>query len=132
MKKYFLIFILSLSGFWYLSAQSLTVRVENVDTGQGYLMVGIFNDETTFPNTDYKGKRVATSDRIVTVTFFDLPVGQYAVSVYQDSNDNGKLDTGLFGVPKEKYGFSSGGRRPNYRDSLFDFNGDQTITILIK
>ena len=69
---------------------------------------------------------------IMEVTFHDLPIGQYAVSVYQDRNNNGRLDTGLFGIPIEKYGFSNGGRRPNFRDCLLNFDGDKVISIRIK
>ena len=95
-------------------------------------MIGVFNDESSFPDSHHRGEKVETSDEVVIVTFDNLTVGQYAVSVYQDSNNNGQLDTGLFGIPKEKYGFSNGARRPNFRDCLFDFSRDMTITIRIK
>jgi uncharacterized protein (DUF2141 family) len=36
-----------------------------------------------------------------------LPAGQYVFSIYQDSNGNGKLDTNLIGIPREKFGFSN-------------------------
>ncbi|MCP1335524.1 DUF2141 domain-containing protein [Hyphomicrobiales bacterium FT118] len=39
--------------------------------------------------------------------FFRLPPGEYAVIVFHDENDNGLLDTGIFGVPVEGYGFSN-------------------------
>ncbi len=31
----------------------------------------------------------------------DLPYGRYAISTYHDENDNGELDSGLFGIPTE-------------------------------
>jgi len=68
----------------------------------------------------------------MTVVFHDLPVGQYAVSVFQDGNDNGRLDTNIFGIPRERFGFSNGVRRPNFHASLFGFDGDMSITIRIK
>ncbi len=36
-----------------------------------------------------------------------LPPGKYAVRVFQDLNDNGKVDTNLLGVPTEPFGFSN-------------------------
>jgi uncharacterized protein (DUF2141 family) len=33
-------------------------------------------------------------------TIFSLPKGKYAVGLYIDSNENKKLDTNFFGMPK--------------------------------
>ncbi len=38
---------------------------------------------------------------------FEIPPGTYAIGVYIDENENGKLDTNFFGIPKEQYGFSN-------------------------
>lgn len=43
----------------------------------------------------------------------ELPAGTYAVSAFIDLNGNGKLDTNLFGAPKEPYCFSK-----NYRPTF--------------
>lgn len=47
---------------------------------------------------------------------FDVPRGRWALSAYEDRNDNGVLDMGLFG-PKEPYGFwrpFRGRRKPHF------------------
>jgi uncharacterized protein (DUF2141 family) len=119
-------------GIGNLFAGTLTVRVENIDPGKGHLMVGIFNSEGNFPDDYYKGQRVLATDSVMVITFADLPEGSYAVSVYQDSNNNEQLDKNIFGIPKEKYGFSNNSDRPNYRKCLFDFRNDMTITIRLK
>jgi uncharacterized protein (DUF2141 family) len=41
------------------------------------------------------------------VRFDKLTPGSYAVTVFHDLNDNGELDTGFFGIPKEPVGFSN-------------------------
>jgi uncharacterized protein (DUF2141 family) len=69
--------------------------------------------------------------------FDDLPYGEYAISVYHDKNDNGKLDTGLFGIPKEPFGFSNdpsiGFGPPKYKDSAFMLEAPElTIQISVK
>ena len=55
----------------------------------------------------------------------DLPFGRYAISAYHDENGNGELDTGLFGIPSEDYGFSNNARGgfgpPDFADAAFDF-----------
>ena len=36
-----------------------------------------------------------------------MPPGHYAVTVYHDRDNSGKLETGAFGIPKEPVGFSN-------------------------
>ena len=119
-------------GIGNLFAGTLTIEIENAEPGKGHLMVGVFNDERNFPDTYYKGQRITVTDKITVVAFTDLPEGVYAVSVYQDANDNGQLDKNIFGIPKEKYGFSNGSDRPNYEKCVFDFGRDMTIRIRLK
>lgn len=95
-------------------------------------MVGVFNNETDFPDVYFKGLKVKITDTAMTVTFTDLPKGKYAVSVYHDANRNGMLDKNIFGIPKERYGFSNKANKPDYRESIFDFNEDVTLHITLK
>jgi uncharacterized protein (DUF2141 family) len=49
---------------------------------------------------------------------FDLPPGSWALSAFEDKNDNGVLDMGLFG-PKEPSGFwrpFSGWHKPKFEE----------------
>jgi uncharacterized protein (DUF2141 family) len=114
------------------SAETLTLRIENAEAGKGAIMAGIFNDENTFPDSYFRGEKTAVSGGVVVIAFADLPRGQYAVSVYQDSNNNGQLDKNIFGIPKEKYGFSNNAGRPDYRKCVFGFDTDMTVTISLK
>jgi len=38
-----------------------------------------------------------------------LPQGECMVWAYQDGNNNGKLDSGIFGIPKEPIGLTNYG-----------------------
>jgi uncharacterized protein (DUF2141 family) len=62
----------------------------------------------------------------VVLTMHDLPDGTYAAGVYQDENDNGKLDSGFMGIPKEPYGFSGKSHGffgpPHFEDASFVFH----------
>jgi uncharacterized protein (DUF2141 family) len=131
-KKNIVFGILLVMGIRHLYAQTLTIRVENADIGKGDLMIGIFNDEKIFPNDYFRGEKLTVSNGIMTIVFNDLPKGQYAVSVYQDSNGNEQLDKNIFGIPKEKYGFSNNSNRPDFIKCLFDFYNDVTISIRLK
>ena len=105
MRIKFLLFLLcSCPAF----AANLSIQVENILPKQGKIYVGVFDRE----NYIHKGR--ATRDTFVNanhvsmvVAFDNIPAGVYSVRIYQDVNNNGILDTGLFGLPIEKCGFSN-------------------------
>jgi uncharacterized protein (DUF2141 family) len=59
--------------------------------------------------------------------FSDILPGKYAIAVIHDENYNGKLDSNMFGIPKEGYGFSSGAEvtlsAPSFSDAVFLYDG---------
>lgn len=67
----------------------------------------------------------------------DLPYGMYAVSILHDEDGDGKMKTGLFGIPKEGYGFSGDvvGRfgPPEFRDARFEVvSPEHSITVTVR
>lgn len=109
-------------------AGDLTVEVQGIKSAQGEIAVGLFDQADQFPKQVAHGLRlVATKDSVVAV-FKDLKPGTYAISAYHDENDNKKLDRGLFGIPKEPYGFSQEARGeggpPQFRDAQFEVPAD--------
>jgi uncharacterized protein (DUF2141 family) len=59
------------------------------------------------------------------------------IAVIHDSNNDGKLNTGFLGIPKEGFGFSQnpriGTRAPRFRDTAFLISGESTkIQIALK
>jgi uncharacterized protein (DUF2141 family) len=118
-----------------LSAQNkLTIVVEGIENVRGHLMVGLY-DKENFRKQPIHGQIVKVEAETVTVVLEDIPPGEYAVSLYHDENDNGKLDTGLFGIPTEKYGFSNNAKGqygpPSYEDCKFRVDGDSEINIQV-
>jgi uncharacterized protein (DUF2141 family) len=90
-----------------LFAQSqLEVIVTAIKNDRGTVRVGIFKDESTFLEKAAYGQVVKAQPGEVKV-IFDLPAGIYAISVIHDENENGGLDSGVFGIPKEGFGFGN-------------------------
>ena len=117
-------------GLQGLCAETLTVQVEKADPGKGYyVFVWISDKEEGYPDKSFTYKKVAVTDKTVTVVFTDLPKGTYAVSLFQDTNGNEVLDKNGLGIPKEKYGFSNNTTFPNYKKNTFELTQDLTITI---
>ncbi len=71
--------------------------------------------------------------KTITVQFDSLVPGTVAVRLFHDENSNGKLDTNLFGIPSEGYGFSNNPRsrfgEPPLKDRVFELHADTTIHI---
>jgi uncharacterized protein (DUF2141 family) len=106
------------------AAAELTVEVDDVRSEEGIVAVALFSNAADFPTTYAHGQRVKAAGGKAVAVFKELPPGRYAVSAYHDANTNEKLDRGLFGIPKERYGFSEDARGfggpPEFRDAAFD------------
>jgi uncharacterized protein (DUF2141 family) len=122
-------------------AAQLTVAVENVQPGQGRVMVGLF-DEAGFPKTVRYGAQASAPSRggqgTVQVTFPQVPPGRYAISAYQDRDGSGMPTTNVMGLPTEAYGFSNGATGsfgpPAFASAAVELPVPQgsTITVRIK
>jgi uncharacterized protein (DUF2141 family) len=103
------------------SAADLKVVIDGVRSSAGSLMIGLYDSEDHFQNAIKNSAKVGLlndSSRLVgismraiggtqSVVFTNLQPGTYAVIVFHDENDNGKLDENGWGVPTEGYGFSN-------------------------
>ena len=71
------------------------------------------------------------------VVFTNLKPGAYAVIVFHDANDSGKLTENWLGVPTEGYGFSNNAEgvmsAPSFKDAgVLLGNQDLSIVITLK
>ena len=136
---------LLVSGFWFLlvgftsipGSGELKVNVSNIDPIEGDIYVAVYNSEESYMDLDLTvfQQIVPVEADIEEIIFEDIPEGEYAVTVFQDLNDNGKLDTKLIGIPKEPYGFSNNARGtigpPKYDSAKFSVKGDTEIEITL-
>lgn len=111
-----------------------TVKISNLENVKGNLYIGWYNQSTTFRINEkaiYREKITVNNQKELNVVFKNIPKGKYAIAVFLDENDNYKLDKNLFGIPKEKYGFSSNVlptlRPATYEESVFELNQQNTI-----
>ncbi|GAB3247917.1 DUF2141 domain-containing protein [Chitinimonas naiadis] len=118
-------------------AADLTVSVTNLKNTDGHVLVGAYNRADTFLKTPAFVARVKAEPGTVSTTLHDLPAGDYALSVYQDSNDNMKLDSNAIGMPIEPYGFSRDAAGnygpPSYEQAKLSLPADgAAITITLR
>lgn len=119
-----------------LVAQTLTIEVRDIEKVEGQLYVAIYHSEETFMKKPLAAFRVEVKDKVASLPCTGLPAGTYAVSLFQDENGNGKLDTGAFGIPTEKFAFSNDAEGimgpPTYKKCSFTFSEDTTLVIHLK
>lgn len=86
----------------------LVIEIEGAKPSKGQVMISVFDDPSTYmkrPIIELTQAVDVSGAAQVLVT--DLAPGSYAVAVVYDRDSDGELDTGLFGIPTEKVGFSN-------------------------
>lgn len=112
----------------------LVVKIENIKRSKGSMKIAVYNKEELFLSDEVVtlGSQKVEGDTLVFV-FSELPYGAYAMSIFHDENDNGKLDSNFMGIPSEPYGFSNNARGtfgpPKFEDCLVKVQGSTIITI---
>ncbi len=125
-----------------VSAGPDTCRLEILLTGfgsdQGRAKLALVNSRESFESDDSQfmgiNRPVIRQQVRLTLT---VPFGEYAVKVYHDENGNDRLDTRMFGIPKERFGFSNNARGtlgpPDYSEARFVLDtADHAIAIELR
>ncbi len=125
---------LSVSGQKSSSIKKVTLEITNIKSFDTKLYVGIYNS-----SKDLKKKTNAVDSAIIVPKkkslriIMKVPNGYYAAAGFQDLNNNGKLDTGIFGIPVEPVCVSDYNHKPKspptYKKSEFHVVNDTTIVM---
>jgi uncharacterized protein (DUF2141 family) len=115
-------------------AHELVLTVDKIEKVKGVMMIALYNSEDGYKSDQgtFSGKKVAVTDKTITVNFGDIPSGNYAIKLFQDENENGSIDKNIIGIPTEGYGFSNNGGamgQPSFSDAKFTVNAVTNITI---
>jgi uncharacterized protein (DUF2141 family) len=106
---------------------TLVIVMEGFDTDAGTARVRLDASAAAY-DRDEAGPRAAArpiTEGTAIWTVDALPWGLYAARAFHDEDDDGSLDTNLFGVPSEPFGFSNDASarfgRPDFDDAAFRF-----------
>jgi uncharacterized protein (DUF2141 family) len=133
----FIVLALSLSVF----SAELQLEVRNI-TAAGIIHIAVYDSKEVFESDrgDKPGPQPGIINGLVQdvkegqfSTTFSLPEGKYAVGLYIDTNENKKMDTNFFGIPKEQFGFSNNAKGlfgpPDFESAAFIVDSDMKILI---
>ena len=133
MTKIIIAFVFFISSLVSAQNVNLTVSISGLKSNTGTVQVGLFNSEGKFLKSALKGSSSEIKSKAATVTFTDIPKGEYAISVYHDKNKNNKLDTNFMGIPSEDFACSNNAKGfmgpPKYQDAKFDLVKDSKIEV---
>ena len=141
MQKVILTIALIVTSFFPSHAQekeshTITVTISGMESNKGAVFVALYNSEKDFLNKNFKGEIVKITDKKAVALFKNIENGIYAISVFHDENDNKKLDTKIFGIPKEPIGTSNDATGfmgpPKFKDAKFKVTSDITIPIKVE
>ncbi|KAA3642604.1 MAG: DUF2141 domain-containing protein [Bacteroidetes bacterium] len=118
---------------------TLTITVNDLRNQKGQVQFALYNKDGSIPDEKYKNVYRMKMGEIInkssTVSFEELPLGNYAVNILHDENKDGKIDKGWI-LPIEGIGFSnietiSPFNKPNFNKASFELNEDKKMTINI-
>ena len=115
--RYLLFFLFFLS----IKIYPFKIEVTNIIDRNAPVYIAVFDQEEGFPNDGEKGifKWKGTPQDAEKGVFADLPEGNYAVVVFQDTDENERLTTWFFGKPREPYGVLGAVNKPKMKPDFF-------------
>ena len=119
------------------TADAGTVQVEltGLQSASGNIYIAVYDSDDT-----WLGDEVVLQQKVVIAEALDgdivraefqLQPGEYAFSIFYDSNNNGELDTNFIGIPNEPVAISNNARPkfgpPKYKDAVFGLGAEPVI-----
>ncbi|WP_404310153.1 DUF2141 domain-containing protein [Neorhodopirellula lusitana] len=105
---------LSETGAEKVASQFVMLRVLGASDKKGKIRVAVYDSGESFNQVEKaiwkRAWPVKTEGHLTLEIPLDDQPEEFAIAVFQDVNDNGKLDRNKLGIPAERYGFSRGAR----------------------
>ncbi len=117
---------------------NLIINISGFESNNGDAKIALVDSRENYEKGEsLKRKIVPVKDKKVRYIVRNIKFGRYAVKAFHDANRNGRLDTAMFGIPVEAYGFSNNARGtfgpPDYSKVVFQFTvSGQEIFIKIR
>lgn len=137
LKRYILLSMYVAFRLW-LCGQTLDVQIKNIRNTKGQLCIAIFADQSGFKaeksiwEMKYCKKELATGELRIRIP---IKKGRYGLSVLDDENENGKMNYGMLGIPREGFGFSNythqGIKVPGFNDFSFCIKKNEELEISV-
>jgi uncharacterized protein (DUF2141 family) len=114
------------------------VDLVGLKSDAGQVLAALFRSSAGFPQQPQRAEQRRSAKirgRRVELAFDAVPPGPFAVSLFHDEDANGKMKTGMFGIPSEGYGFTRDAKGsfgpPDFEDARMQLSAGETKKVTI-
>ena len=132
-KKLFLCALLCIAGSVFADTINTTIEINGVAINSGSVYVAVYSNEKDYKNEIAFASFILQPINTTLIHHCDLPEGEYVVSVFQDTNNDGKLGITIFGIPTEPVGktnYNLRGAPSGFKKLKMPVNNDSTKLIV--
>lgn len=115
---------------------TIKVKISDIELNGSRIFVGLYDNELSYKQkTNAVDSIIFIPKKETTEIYFNhIPVGVYAIALFQDLNYNGKLDTKELKIPIEPIGISNYDANkpllpPKFKKAHFTLIGDTMVMI---
>lgn len=131
----FLTLFTIITSLLFSQTANVTVKIKGIQEVKGTMNFAVYDNAENYSKSKnyYAGESIKIASAIFEYVFKDIPNGIYAISLFQDEDENGELNTNWIGMPKELFGFSNDAKGrmgpPSFEDASFIVKEDMEIII---
>ncbi|MCE7057001.1 DUF2141 domain-containing protein [Algoriphagus sp. AGSA1] len=106
----FSLFLLLASTQDQRDSGTIEISISETSSEEGVVQVLIFNKDDGWPESLDKAWKMLTipiENKVARKTIADVPPGNYAVTVFHDHDEDGKIRKNKVGYPLDSFGFSN-------------------------
>ena len=111
----------------------LNINITKIEAGKGTVVLNIYDKKEDFLKTVFLSKTLKADQSELTFVV-DLPKkGSYAVTVFQDLDNNKKLKQDWFGIPQEPVGYGNNFKpsaKPKFKECAINVESDNVTQII--
>jgi uncharacterized protein (DUF2141 family) len=115
------------------SGNDISVVVDGLRNDKGAVRCGLYASAVGFrePGKEMKGVAAPIAGGKATCVFNAVPPGSYAVAVFHAENNETQIETGMFGKPKQGFGFSRDAKGsfgpPSFDAAAYKYAGGSSV-----
>ncbi|OUR94331.1 hypothetical protein A9Q87_01405 [Flavobacteriales bacterium 34_180_T64] len=131
------LFVDEISNNAEVNNTNVKIIIKGIRSDKGKIVLAVFKDQEGFKSRKPVKRIELNKDELEKNEIqLNLDMGIYGISVFDDENDNNKMDYNFFGIPKEGFGFSNyyhkGYSKPHFDKFKFVVIKDNLILIEIQ
>ena len=113
----------------------LVVEISGLKDASGDVYIAVYDSDSNWLSEDtFRDAKVTIAEALdgdLVRTEMHLPLGEYALTVFHDTDNDGELDTNFIGIPKEPIAMSNNAVAkfgpPKYEDAVFTLGAEPMI-----